>query len=259
MGMFEKKEADKENAGQKGNTSFLEDNAQSSFNGLESRDFEVPYLRILQSLNNQCIPATEEYIEGAQAGMFYNTLTSELYGNEIEVIPVKFKKTWIEWEPNRGGFVAEHVPGSVFVDKSNFSKWVRPNGNNVVEYYNFFCLIPDRIDEGLIIFSLSSSAIKHAKKWNSKIAYSKLPSGNRAPFYASVWKLKTEMNKNEKGTWFTLGTQGGTSITQQRFITEEEYNQHVQPSLLSLEEPKEQPKQLEQEENTIAKPLSADY
>lgn len=213
-------------------TEFLDEVAGQGFENMGAEDFQIPFLRILQALSPQVDEDSDEYVEGAKQGMFFNTVTSRLYGRTIEVIPLMYKKVWLEWAPNRGGLVARHDPGSIEVDKSDFSKW-KHGENDVAEHHVFYVLCADHLDEGPMVFSLSSSGIKHARNWNTQLMLTKLPSGSRAPFFSSVWRMETVKNQNDQGTWYQVGERK-TMIDRVRFITLDEFQQIVQPSRESL-------------------------
>lgn len=221
----------------KDDSSFLNDMAGVGFDNITTEDRSIPFLRVLQPLSPQIEEDSEEHIPGAKPGMFFNTVTNKLYGMEINLIPIRFQKVWLEWQPNRGGLVDRHEPGSIEVDRTDFSTW--KYGENIIqETFMFYCLIADNLEDGPIIFPLQSTGIKHAKNWNSMIIMTKLPNGKQAPYFSSVWHLEVEKYKNDKGTYYQIGGKK-SHITRERFITEKEFQNYVQPCFKEL-------KQLEQ-------------
>lgn len=213
---------------------FLNELAGEGFDNITAEDFAIPFLRILQPLSPQLDEDSENYIPGAKPGMFFNTVTNFLYGTEIKLIPLMYKKVWLEWAPNRGGLVGRHDPHTINVDKSDFSRWTTDEGNLVSENHMFYVLVADHLDHGPMIFSQSSTGIKHAKNWNTQIMMTRLPSGKRAPFFSSVWKLETVKNKNDQGTWYQLGEKS-SHIVRERFVTAEEYNGFISPARDTLD------------------------
>jgi len=200
-------------------------------------DMSIPFLKILQKGNPECEDGNPARVPTAAAGMFMNTLTKQLYGKEIGLIPVKYEPVWLCWAPNRGGFKGRHKPGSIEVFGSAFDEggMKDKDGNEVVENNVFYCLIEGHFEDGPIVLSLSSTGSKHAKNWNSMILMTKLDSGKRAPYFSSVWKLILTYNTNASGTWYQLGTKNTTSIERERFITEQEYIDIVAPARLMLD------------------------
>ena len=80
------------------------DFVQDSGMGLENidkGDLALPFLKLLQSGSDETKKKHAKYVEGAEAGMFYNTVTKKLYNGEkgIEIIPVFYRMTYPEWAP----------------------------------------------------------------------------------------------------------------------------------------------------------------
>src|SRR5688572_12124300 len=66
-------------------------------------DVAIPRIEIVQMLS-PCLKKNDAaYIEGAEAGMLYNSVTRELYGHKVDVIPVYFKKQWLVWKDRKAG------------------------------------------------------------------------------------------------------------------------------------------------------------
>lgn len=79
--------------------------------------------------------------------------------------------------------------------------------------YNYFCLLPSKIDELPFVLSLQSTKVKTAKKLNTMIA--KLSRLNR-PSAAYHFILHSIKEQGDKGSWF------GIDITQGDLTTKEE-------------------------------------
>lgn len=216
---------------------FLEEHANEGFENVQATDVTIPFLRILQLLSPQVIEDSEEYVEGARPGAFINTVTNKLYGMSIRVIPLTFKKIWLEWQPDRGGLVGRHEPYSIPVDKTKFSEWTY-DGNVIQETLLFYVLIEGHFPDGPLVFALQSSGIKHGKNWNTQIMMTKLPSGARAPYYSSVWELVSIKNENNQGVWWQIGSKK-SNIKRLRFIDKKEFDEFVFPvkeALISAQE-----------------------
>ena len=81
--------------------------------GLENvstSDLLIPRITILQSLSPQLQRNKSEYIEGAQSGDLCDVGLGELLPKPLWVLPVYFKKQWLEWAPRASnkGLVAMH-------------------------------------------------------------------------------------------------------------------------------------------------------
>jgi hypothetical protein len=193
----------------------------------------APMLKILHFISPEVLPG-DAHVKDAVAGAFFNTATKRVYGNTIEVVPVKAVPVWLEYVPKDkgGGFRGRHAVGSVPVIGDLYTGAYTKGGNEVVEALEFYCLVTDEMDQGLVLLSLTGSSIKHGKTWGTRIATVKLPSGKVQPFYGSKWKLTTALNQNAQGQqWYTLGQGKGTNAVRTAFINAEEYTQYVQPAV----------------------------
>lgn len=216
-------------------SNFLEEVKDSNVE-LGMSDITIPFLKILQKLSPQCDEENEEFVKGAKPGAFMNSLTGKVYGKSIKVIPIYYTKNYIEWKPNRGGLVKVHDIEPDMIDKSDYSEWKLPNGNLIVETMNYYCLLADDIGSGVVVFSLTSSALKYARAWNTQINTTRLDNGNKAPFFSSVWELSTKQNKNDSGTWHTIGVNSTPAIARERFINEEEYTKFIKDTVADVGE-----------------------
>ncbi len=206
---------------------FMEDSAGAGYENISSQDVSTPFLKILQALSPEVEAGNEAQIKGAEPGMFCNSLTGRLYGREVNLIPLHYTKEWLEWKPDRGGLVGRHEPFSINVDQTDFSKW--KYGDNVIaETLMFFCLVEGHLDDGPIVYPLSSTGIKHGKNWNTQIMMTKLPSGNRAPFYSSVWTLTSKKYIKPKGSYYQIGDRK-TNLDRKRFVLPDEFNNYILP------------------------------
>src|SRR5215469_6642375 len=77
----------------------------------KQEDQLLPLIYVLQSNSPVVDRRGEVHIEGAEPGHFWlrNSLHPIADGETgIEVIPCEMVRTWIEWLPNRQGFVGRH-------------------------------------------------------------------------------------------------------------------------------------------------------
>jgi hypothetical protein len=175
--------------------------------GLEnmtSQDMAIPFFNVLQKLSPQC-----DTIEGAKAGMIFNTVTEQSY-KEITVIPCAYKRDFVEWRPRAsgGGLVGQHTITSEVVSsaKNIDGKLTTASGNVLVETaYHFVLSVSDSgsIEPGLIV--MSSTQLKKNRRWNSLMNNLKVqgPNGMVTPArFSHMYKLSTIQEQNDKGAWY---------------------------------------------------------
>lgn len=208
---------------------FMEDLAGQGYDGMTVEDFSQAFVKILQPLSPAVIEDNPNYIEGAKPGLFFNQATGEVYGKSLKVIPLYYKHEWLEWKPNRGGFAGKHEPNAVAIDDSDYSEWVRKdNGNIINDTYTFYCMLPDSPEVGIVLMSFTSTNIKPAKNWNTMISMVRTPNGNQAPFFSSVWELRSTKRTDGTNTWYAIG-ENKVHAERLRYITGDEYNNFIKP------------------------------
>ena len=146
--------------------------------GLEnvtSEDLAIPFLRIIQAMSPQVNARDGKHIKGCEQGDIFNTVDNTLYkGAEgVVVVPVAYKRTYLEWMPERKGLAGVHDSSEILksVVKSDKGQDFLENGNVLSTTANHYVLIVD--DKGGFsqgIIALSGSQLKKSKKWNSIMA-----------------------------------------------------------------------------------------
>jgi len=174
------------------------------FEDINAQTMAIPFLKLAQDLTPQTKKTKDSYIEGLDPGMFFNSATNENFGDRLQFIILKFERVYIEWQPNRGGFVGYHSPANAerLAVEKEFGKWKTEEGNDLQEYYTYYGLIVGREQEGPVILSLTSSAIKTAKQLNRLMATHIMDNGQRARPYYLVWDVEAEHKEKNENDWF---------------------------------------------------------
>lgn len=196
--------------------SALEQDAGKGSQNVTNDDIQTPIISILQANSPQCKKSDGKYIKGASEGMLYNNVTNEVYDGEagIVIVPCFFEKVYIEWKPNRGGFVEIHGADTPLKDQI---KWVQspegkevptlPNGNNLIETNQHYVLIlkEDGSFEAAVL-AMSSSALSASRKLNTLMGHQKKQKADGSFFkpatYASQYRLYTSARQNDQYSWF---------------------------------------------------------
>ena len=184
----------------------------SGFGNLDlTRDLAIPYINILQSNSPQLNPSKAEHIEGAKPGQFFNTVTQEVT-NEINVVPVFYQLKYVEWKPREqgGGFVEGHDASSGILSHTKrdpmTNKDVLQNGNYIATTAYHYVLVQGTDGAwSQAVVSMTSTQLKKSRRWNSLMLSQKIkgPSGMfTPPTYATVYKLTTVSESNDRGSWF---------------------------------------------------------
>jgi len=189
-----------------------------SLSGLENvnsaDDLTLPFIKVLSQLSPQCNKTSNNFVEGAEPGMIYNSVSGKLYDGEegIDIVPCFYKREYIEWGERGTGSGA---PIAIHDSDYDISQAPRdagfqnrlPNGNIVEETANHFVLVLDG-DGGFeqALITMKSTQRKVSRKWNSMMLQVKMqgPDGKSftPPSYSHVYRIKTIPQSNSKGTWF---------------------------------------------------------
>lgn len=70
---------------------------------VSTSDVVIPRVELVQALSPCLKKSDPGYIEGAEAGMLFNSVSRELYGERATVVPVLFKKQWLVWKDRDSG------------------------------------------------------------------------------------------------------------------------------------------------------------
>lgn len=181
---------------------------------LERSDMTLPRLGLCQSLSPQRSKSDPKYIPGLSEGEFYNSITRVNYGAQVQLVPLLFYKTRILFGPmDEGGglrcqspdnLIGIGEPGGTCI-KCPFSQFGSARngegkGTACNQFFNYAALIVGEdgevTPEGLLVFSLKSSALKVAKDWNALIRIRNLD------IFAGVYEVKSVERKNDVGRWY---------------------------------------------------------
>ena len=118
-------------------TGMFEEDANTSFGNMDSDDYALPFLRVLGQLSPECNKRDAKYVDGAEPGMIFNTVTKQLYDGEagVNIIPCYYKREYVEWSDRGEGTtapVAIHSVDSGIIKEATRDASYKdrlPNGN----------------------------------------------------------------------------------------------------------------------------------
>ena len=190
----------------------FEDDAAKGLGAIGQEDLALPFLKILGQLSPEVNKRDGKYVEGAEPGMIFNSVSGELYDGVkgIDVIPCFYKLEYIEWKDRGEGLgapVAIYDSSSDIMSKTtpdaNYKDRL-PNGNYIEKTASHFVIVSGDSPSTALI-SMKSTQLKISRKWNSMMSGIKMKGANGMFTQASfshIYKLKTTQMSNDKGTWF---------------------------------------------------------
>lgn len=188
--------------------SYGDNYAGAGWDNTDTRDFQIPFLNQLQQMSPQCVDGGTGFIKEARPGMFFNSVTQELYPGDVCLLVALTKHSFVEWKPQTsgGGFVAEHALESEVVKVARESAkdpldLRTPAGNELVETYQMFCLVLAGVDstevKDQVVVSFSKTKIKRYKQIMTRLRTFK--NSARIPLFAYRLKMLSTQEKNPAG------------------------------------------------------------
>ena len=202
--------AEKKTAGLPSN--MFEEDAAKGLGKIGQEDLALPFLKILGQLSPEVNKRDGKYVEGAEPGMIFNSVSGELYDGVkgIDVIPAFYKLEYIEWKDRGDG---PGAPVAIYDSSSDIMSKTKPdanykdrlpNGNYIEKTASHFVIITGDSPSTALI-SMKSTQLKISRKWNSMMSGIKLKGQNglfTPASFSHIYRLKTTQMSNDKGTWF---------------------------------------------------------
>jgi hypothetical protein len=197
------------------------------FEGADKDSYAIPFLQVLQKMSPLVDEDKPQYIKGAKAGMFYNTVTQKLYdGKEgIKIIPCAFKRAFIQWGARDagGGFKGEFTPEAIEamlesnpeLIQSDEGRLFKPLADGKIDpkksdYYadtrsHFVLIVDEEAGEvGQAILSITGTLTKASRMLMTSLQQKKVdtPRGKQTPpTFANLVTATTFGMSNDKGSW----------------------------------------------------------
>jgi hypothetical protein len=193
-------------------TNMFEDDAAKGLGKIGQDDLALPFLKILGQLSPEVNKRDGKYVEGAEPGMIFNSVSGELYDGVkgIDVIPCFYKLEYIEWKDRGEGLGA---PVNIYDSSSDIMSKTTPdanykdrlpNGNYIDKTASHFVIITGD-NPATALISMKSTQLKISRKWNSMMSGIKMKGANglfTPASFSHIYRLKTTQMSNDKGTWF---------------------------------------------------------
>ena len=215
---------------------------------IKATDLSIPFLRILAQLSPQVNKRDGAYVQGAEAGDIYHTVSGAVVkGDEgIKVVPCYLSHRYVEWKPREkgGGYVASYHgedPITKTTRRDERGGEVLPNGNMLVNTYQFFVLL--LTDEGpqRCIIAMSGSQVTTGKRWNTTM---NSQTGRRKDgglytmaMFSSIYTLTSSPQQNDKGSWFGWKIQrDGTVADHEILLMGAEFSKSIRAGEITVKE-----------------------
>lgn len=189
---------------------FAEDAGQSDFG---KNDIKLPFIKLIQSLSPEINKKKPDgLVEGAEEGMFIDTVSHELWNGDdgFTFVPFIFTRDVTEWKPNRGGMAAAHgtdESGFANTKRNDKGEDVLPNGNTLLLSYLYYGIrVNERTGETFpAVLPFSKTALKHGRSWNTLISTARIQTktgpAQPALFYFS-YRITSGIESKGENSWY---------------------------------------------------------
>ena len=191
----------------------FEADAKLGFENIDQESLALPILKLLQNGSGEAQKRNANYVEGAEPGMFFNTVTRKLYDGDkgIQVIPCHYRLEYQEWADfGTGSGRPENIyPASSDIlsktTKDAMGKDRLPNGNYIQKTSQHFVIITDGKSAETALISMYSSQAKVSRKWNSMMM-SITKNGKDGPYtpppFSHYYKISSVENTGKGNQWY---------------------------------------------------------
>ena len=193
-------------------TALYEGDAHAGFENVKTTSLALPILKLLQNGSGEAQKRNQNYVEGAEPGMFLNTVTKKTYegATGIEVIPCHYKLEYQEWADfGTGSGRPENIYSAdsdiLSKTKNEMGKDRLDNGNYILTVGQHYVLILDGNSTENALISMSSSQGKVSRKWNSMMMSITLDGKNgpyTPPSFSHKYRLTSVLNSGKGNQWY---------------------------------------------------------
>jgi len=210
---MENKDVAVKQAAQTPSTILFRDDADKGFQNVRQESLALPILKLLQNGSGEAQKRNQNYVNGAEPGMFLNIVTKKLYDGDkgISVIPCYYKMEYQEWaEFGTGSGRPEQIYPA---DSDIISKTTKDggkdrlqNGNYILTVHqNFVIIVGEDGSAETALVSMSGSQGKVARKWQS-LQLSQTMTDSQGSFtpasFSHSYRITSVLNSGKGNQWY---------------------------------------------------------
>jgi len=178
---------------------------------LNQDELEIPFLRLAQKGSPQVDEDKPEFVKGLKVGQYFNTVSGENYKDALKIQVHGYFQNFTIWKGEKGNgefngamtpeeFREFEAKNSLTRDGGDMVNFVEGEEFRYSDTRNFIVSIPEHPEDGIMIYPLSSTGIKAAKKWNT-LQNGRRVGGRPAKRYATIWEIKSAAFEKNGFTW----------------------------------------------------------
>lgn len=170
---------------------------------VELSDLVIPRLEVVQALSPCLKKSDPTYIEGSQQGMLYNSVTRQLYSQNVVVCPVFFRKEYLVWKDRDSGGGFRGAFPTMEEAVARISQEEDAKLFQAQETAQQFSLLLDDATGSTeeIVVSMAKTKLKVSRQWNALIRIN----GNDR--FSRLYNVFTVEDSNDKGDFWNFNVQ----------------------------------------------------
>jgi hypothetical protein len=181
----------------------------TGFENVSAECLSIPFIKLAQDTTAQAKEKNPSHVEGLEPGFFFNSVSSRVYGDSLNVIILGQAHNYIEWGEGSGlikNIYSENEYEALSNDKKEETiKSGLYKGKKVIgENFSVFVYLPDFPEDGIMIMPMVATKIKYWKKWLTRTT-NVIIEGKKMKLFACIWNVKTILNDGKDNTWYNIG------------------------------------------------------
>lgn len=189
--------------------------------------YAIPFLKMLQKGSPQVDEDHPMFaslgIPDAKPGMLVNSVTNKIMPEGVRFLPCYFRRSFIRWGDNQGGYKGEYSPADPLVgqtvrdEKGKDSLGDGTHLEDTRSHYGLIIMPDGMIEPALIAFA--STQTKKSRNWMTQLNNLRVKGKNgliTPPMFASLWELSAVTESNDQGSW------KGWKIAFDRYLSSDE-------------------------------------
>lgn len=191
------------------------DGISSGFENVGASDLLIPRLTIIQALSPQVTQGEPEFDPNARVGMIYDVGLQEGFAEGVQIIPVHYKKEFLEWAPRSSGkgLVNIHATDEILnkTKEDDRGRAVLDNGNYIAETAQFYIMNLTAGGRKSFI-PMASTQLKKGRRLLTLATAEKRSDGSAAPLFYRTYNLTTVPESNAEGKWMGWKIERGPKV-----------------------------------------------
>lgn len=159
----------------------------------------IPRIKLLQKMSPEVDKYSPKYVEGAEPGAFINSITGEVYGDELYALNLKFKIEYVVWRNlDIGGGLLGNFTSQAEAEAAVAAQ-EKPSDYDIKDTHTHVLLLKNPTTGEVsspVLMDFTVSKLRTSRAWNTQIA---TKGGDR---FASLWKLKSVPVESRTGQQF---------------------------------------------------------